>query len=43
MAKTDVAEILGRPISQDMLNLDIARLAYVANDGTPRVTHRTSC
>ena len=37
MAKTDVAEVLGKPISQDMLNRDIARLAYVAKDGTPRV------
>lgn len=36
MAKADVAEVLGKPISQDMLNRDIARLAYVATDGTPR-------
>ena len=26
-----------RPISQEMLNRDLARLAYVAKDGTPRV------
>jgi hypothetical protein len=32
-----VAEILNKPISQEMLNRDIARLAYVATDGTPRV------
>ena len=32
-----VAEILKKPISQEMLNRDLARLAYVANDGTPRV------
>ena len=34
---SDVAEILKKPISQEMLNRDIARLAYVAKDGTPRV------
>jgi hypothetical protein len=33
----DVAEILGKPISQELLNRDIARLAYVAKDGSPRV------
>ena len=32
-----VAEILNKPISQEMLNRDLARLAYVAKDGTPRV------
>jgi hypothetical protein len=32
-----VAEILKKPISQEMLNRDLARLAYVAKDGTPRV------
>jgi hypothetical protein len=32
-----VAEVLNKPISQEMLNRDIARLAYVATDGTPRV------
>jgi hypothetical protein len=37
MQPSEVAEILTRPISQEMLNRDIARLAYVANDGTPRV------
>jgi hypothetical protein len=34
---SDVAEILSKPISQEMLNRDVARLAYVAKDGTPRV------
>jgi type II secretory pathway component PulJ len=33
----DVAEILDKPISQEMLHRDITRLAYVAGDGTPRV------
>jgi hypothetical protein len=33
----DVAETLKKPISQEMLNRDLARLAYVAPDGTPRV------
>jgi hypothetical protein len=32
-----VAEVLDKPISQEMLSRDIARLAYVATDGTPRV------
>ena len=32
-----VAEILRKPISQELLNRDLARLAYVATDGTPRV------
>src|SRR6476620_7220154 len=36
-APGDVAEILKKPISQEMLNRDLARLAYVAPDGTPRV------
>jgi hypothetical protein len=36
-APNDVAEILNKPISQEMLNRDLARLAYVAKDGTPRV------
>ena len=34
---SDVAEILEKPISQEMLNRDLTRLAYVAHDGTPRV------
>jgi hypothetical protein len=34
---SDVTEILEKPISQEMLNRDITRLAYVAKDGTPRV------
>ena len=33
----DVAEVLKKPISQEMLDRDLARLAYVAKDGTPRV------
>jgi len=37
MHTRDVAEILKKPISQEMLNRDVARLAYVAKDGTPRV------
>jgi hypothetical protein len=34
---SDVAAILAKPISQEMLHRDITRLAYVASDGTPRV------
>ena len=33
----DVAEILRKPLSQEMLRRDIARLAYIAPDGAPRV------
>ena len=36
-APSDVAGILDKPLSQEMLNRDITRLAYVAKDGTPRV------
>jgi general stress protein 26 len=31
-----IAEVLNRPISQELLARDITRLAYVAKDGTPR-------
>ena len=34
---SDVAEVLQKPVSQEMLDRDLARLAYVAKDGTPRV------
>jgi hypothetical protein len=38
MAKaSEVARILEKPTSREMLDRDIARLAYVATDGTPRV------
>lgn len=37
MATSDVAEVLSKPTSKEMLGRDIARLAYVATDGTPRV------
>jgi hypothetical protein len=32
----EITEVLNRPISQDLLARDLTRLAYVANDGTPR-------
>jgi hypothetical protein len=32
----EIIEVLNRPISQELLNRDLARLAYVARDGTPR-------
>ncbi|MEV6157034.1 pyridoxamine 5'-phosphate oxidase family protein [Nonomuraea sp. NPDC052129] len=32
----EITEILNRPISQELLARDVARLAYVAKDGTPR-------
>nr|WP_238992327.1 pyridoxamine 5'-phosphate oxidase family protein [Jiangella ureilytica] len=31
-----IAEVLNRPLSQELLARDITRLAYVAADGTPR-------
>jgi len=37
MEPYEVIEVLNKPISQEMLHRDIARLAYVAQDGTPRV------
>lgn len=37
MGRDEGAEMLAKPLSQEMLNRDIARLAYVASDGTPRV------
>ncbi len=36
MQPNEIAEVLNRPISQEMLTRDLTRLAYVANDGTPR-------
>jgi uncharacterized pyridoxamine 5'-phosphate oxidase family protein len=33
----EVAEILAKPISQELLARDLTRLAYTAADGTPRV------
>jgi L-amino acid N-acyltransferase YncA len=36
-APSEAGEILKKPISQEMLDRDLARLAYVAKDGTPRV------
>lgn len=37
MNKSEVAAVLDKPISREMLERDLARLAYVAEDGTPRV------
>ncbi|MEV6006068.1 pyridoxamine 5'-phosphate oxidase family protein [Streptomyces sp. NPDC051976] len=36
MEATEITEILNRPISQELLARDLTRLAYVAQDGTPR-------
>jgi general stress protein 26 len=36
MQTKEVAEVLNRPLSQDLLARDVTRLAYVAKDGTPR-------
>ncbi len=36
MQPNEIAEVLNRPISQELLARDVTRLAYVARDGTPR-------
>ena len=36
MQPNEITEVLNRPFSQELLARDIARLAYVAKDGTPR-------
>jgi hypothetical protein len=36
MERDEITEILNRPYSQELLARDLARLAYVAKDGTPR-------
>ncbi|HEY1174546.1 MAG TPA: pyridoxamine 5'-phosphate oxidase family protein [Phytomonospora sp.] len=36
MNPKDIAEILDRPLSRELLARDVTRLAYVAKDGTPR-------
>jgi hypothetical protein len=36
MGPNEIAEILDRPLSRELLDRDLARLAYVATDGTPR-------
>ncbi len=36
MQPTEIAEILNRPYSQELLARDLTRLAYVAEDDTPR-------
>jgi hypothetical protein len=33
---SEIADVLNRPISQELLNRDLTRLAYIAPDGTPR-------
>ncbi|MEU4520059.1 pyridoxamine 5'-phosphate oxidase family protein [Amycolatopsis sp. NPDC024027] len=36
MLPNEIAEVLDRPLSRELLDRDITRLAYVAKDGTPR-------
>ncbi|MEO7268329.1 MAG: pyridoxamine 5'-phosphate oxidase family protein [Knoellia sp.] len=36
MDTQEIAEVLNRPYSQELLARDLTRLAYVAKDGTPR-------
>ena len=36
MRPDEITEVLNRPISRELLARDITRLAYVAEDGTPR-------
>jgi pyridoxamine 5'-phosphate oxidase-like protein len=37
MQPHEVADVLDRPLSRELLHRDLGRLAYVAEDGTPRV------
>ena len=37
MQTSEVSEVLEKPISRELLDRDLVRLAYVAKDGTPRV------
>jgi len=37
MRNSEVAEVLNRPLSKELLNRPLTRLAYLAKDGTPRV------
>jgi hypothetical protein len=34
--RSEIAEVLNRPLSQELLARDLTRLAYVGKDGTPR-------
>ncbi|TDE08446.1 pyridoxamine 5'-phosphate oxidase family protein [Jiangella asiatica] len=36
MQPNEITEVLNRPVSQELLARDVTRLAYVAEDGTPR-------
>jgi len=36
MHQNEIDEVLGRPLSRELLDRPYARLAYVAKDGTPR-------
>ncbi len=36
MLPNEIAEVLDKPLSRELLDRDLARLAYVAKDGTPR-------
>jgi hypothetical protein len=36
MQSSEITEVLDRPLSRELLARDLARLAYVAKDGTPR-------
>ncbi|GAA1584285.1 pyridoxamine 5'-phosphate oxidase family protein [Actinomadura kijaniata] len=36
MGPNEITEVLNRPASRELLARDVARLAYVAKDGTPR-------
>ncbi|MFB7180740.1 pyridoxamine 5'-phosphate oxidase family protein [Streptomyces sp. NPDC056257] len=36
MQPSEISEVLDRPLSRELLARDLTRLAYVAEDGTPR-------
>ncbi|WP_410674661.1 pyridoxamine 5'-phosphate oxidase family protein [Amycolatopsis sp. cmx-4-68] len=43
MQQSDVDAVLNRPLSQELLARDLARLAYTALDGTPRAIPIAIC
>ncbi|HUQ59062.1 pyridoxamine 5'-phosphate oxidase family protein [Lentzea sp.] len=36
MTRSEISEVLDRPLSRELLHRDLCRMAYVAKDGTPR-------
>ena len=43
MDQNAIDEVLNRPLSQELLARDLARLAFIALDGTPRSIPDRNC